>query len=189
MLDELLDMIIEDALERMGKTLKAFETKLHGVRAGRAAPMMLMDVRVNAYGRSQPLSHVASISAPQADLLVVQPWDSSTMAHIERAIRTANLGLNPSNDGTLIRVPGPPLTEERRLDLVKQTRRLGEEAKVALRNIRRQANRDVKETQEEEKLSEDMRYVAEERLQNHTNSAVSKVGEMLKRKEAAILEV
>ena len=189
MLDEMLELILEDAGERMSKTLDDLKGKLQAIRAGRASPLMLHDVKVKAYDRLMSLNQLASITAPQPDLIVVQPWDRTTLSDVERGILTSNLGLNPSNDGTLIRVPVPPLTEERRRELVKSARRLGEEAKVSLRNIRRHARNDIKATQEEEKLSEDMRYMADDRLQEDTNDYVSKVGRILEHKEAAIMEI
>ena len=189
MLDEMLELILEDARERMDKSIADLEAKLQSIRAGRASPLMLHDVKVRAYGRVMPLSHLASVTAPQPDLIVVQPWDRATMIPVRKAIMTSNLGLNPSSDGALIRVPVPPLTEERRRDLVKRARRLGEEAKVAIRNIRRNARDDVRTTQEEEKLSEDMRYRADDRLQEETNSYVKKIDGILRRKESAIMEI
>ncbi len=189
MLDEMLELILEDAKERMGKSIRGFKVKLQGIRAGRASAVMLHDVRVRVYGRVMPLLHLATVTAPQPDLIVVQPWDNNTLRDVERAIRSCNLGLNPSNDGVLVRVPVPPLTEERRRQLVRSTRRLGEEAKIAVRNIRRHARDDLRSAQEEEKLSEDMRYRAEDRLQEETNTFVKKVDLILKQKEAAIMEI
>ena len=189
MLDEMLELILEDARERMAKSITDLTAKLQAIRAGRASPLMLHDVKVRVYDRIMPLIHLASMTAPQADLIIVQPWDRATMQSVEKAILTCNLGLNPSNDGTLIRVPVPPLTEERRRSLVKSARRLGEEAKIAIRNIRRHARDDIKTTQEEEKLSEDMRYLADERLQEDTNRYISKVDRTLSVKEEAIMEI
>ncbi len=189
MLDEMLELILDDARERMDKTIADLKAKLQGIRTGRASPLMLQDVKVRAYDRQMPLNHLASVTAPQPDLLVVQPWDRTTLRLVEKAIMAYNLGLNPSNDGVLIRVPVPPLTEERRRDLVRNARRLGEGAKIAIRNIRRHAKDDVKSTQEEEKLSEDMRYLAEDRLQDETNRFVGKVDDILRMKEQAIMEI
>jgi len=189
MLDEMLELILEDARERMAKTLADLQFKLRSIRTGRASPVMLHDVRVQAYGRVMPLNHMASVTAPQPDLLLVQPWDRSTLRLVEKALMESKLGLNPSNDGTFIRVPVPPLTEERRRSLVKSARRLGEEAKIAVRNIRRNAKDDAKATQEEEKLSEDMRYLAEARLQRDTNTHVEKIDDILRLKEQAIMEI
>ena len=189
MLDEMLELILEDARDHMEKTMGVLGSKLGGIRAGRATPRMLQDVTVEVYERRMPLQHLATVTAPQPDLLVVQPWDRASLPHVERAIMASNLGLNPSNDGMLIRVPVPPLTEERRRDLVKTARQLGERAKVAIRNIRRSAKDEVKATQEEEKLSEDMRYLAEGQLQKDTDAFVKRVDDFLQRKEAAIMEI
>ena len=136
-----------------------------------------------------PLNQVATVTAPQPDLIVVSPWDRSTLNLVERAIRSSNLGLNPSNDGTFIRVPVPPLSEERRRELCKSARRLGEEAKIAVRNIRRHAKDEIRSTQEGEKLSEDMRYHAEELLQQGTDKYIKSIGEMLRKKETEIMAI
>ena len=189
MLDELLELILEDAQEHMEKSLRHLRQEFGAIRAGRASPAMLQNVRVPYYGRVSPLNQVATVTAPQPDLIVVSPWDKASLSTIERAIRSSNLGLNPLNDGTLIRVPVPPLSEERRRDLCKSARRLGEAAKVAVRNIRRHAKGEIKSVQEEEKLPEDMRYHAEEQLQQQTNRYVKSVEEMLHRKQAEIMEI
>jgi ribosome recycling factor len=132
---------------------------------------------------------MASINAPQADLLVIQPWDRSALNDIEKAIMAANIGLNPSNDGLVIRIPVPPLSEERRRDLAKTARHRGEEAKIAIRNIRRHAKDEIKKTQKEEHLPEDMRFEGEERLQELTDQYIEKVEKLLQNKEAEIMEV
>ena len=189
MLDELIELILEDAREHMDKTLTHLKSELNAIRAGRASPTMLQNVRVAYYGSSTPLNQMASISAPQPDLIVVTPWDGSALQAVEKAIIAENLGLNPSNDGAIIRVPVPPLSEERRRDLVKSARKHGEDAKIAIRNIRRHAKDNIKSTQEEEHLSEDMRYQAEDLLQKDTNTYVGKIDKILERKEEEIMEV
>ena len=189
MLDELIELILEDAREHMEKTLAHLKAELNAIRAGRASPTMLQNVRVDYYGTHTPLNQMASVSAPQPDLIVVTPWDSSALQAVEKAIIAENLGLNPSNDGAIIRVPVPPLSEERRRDLVKSARKHGEDAKIAIRNIRRHAKDDIKSTQEEEHLSEDMRYLAEDKLQEDTNTYVGKIDKILERKEEEIMEV
>ncbi|MDE2730755.1 MAG: ribosome recycling factor [Bacteroidota bacterium] len=189
MLDELLEIILLDAEEHMEKSLAHLRKELSAIRAGRATPAMLQTVRVEYYGSRSPLNQVATISAPQPDLLVVAPWDKSAMGAIEKAIQSANLGLNPSNDGLLIRVPVPPLSGDRRQSLCRRARRLAEEAKVAVRNIRRHAKDQVKSTQEDENLSEDMRYHAEEELQKRTDRYVEQIDATSRRKEAEILEI
>ncbi len=189
MLDELLELILEDARERMGKTIRHLTAELGTIRAGRATPAMLLGVRVSYYGRSTPLNQLASVNAPQPDLLVVAPWDTSSLRAIEQAIIKNNLGFNPSNDGSLIRIPVPPLTEERRKDLAKSARKLGEAARVSLRAIRRNTKDDIKSAREEEQLSEDMCYQAEDELQTITNTFVREVDRILTRKEKDIMEV
>ncbi len=189
MLDELLEMILDDAREHMDKTMEFLRSELNTIRAGRATPSMLQNVRVDYYGAQTPLNQMASVGAPQPDLLVVQPWDRSSLAAIEKAIIAENLGLNPANDGTIIRVPVPALSEERRRDLVKTARARGEDAKIAVRNIRRNAKDEIKKTQEEESLSEDMRYRAEDRLQTLTDEHIALIDNVLARKEEDIMEV
>ncbi|GIV58771.1 MAG: ribosome recycling factor [Bacteroidetes bacterium] len=189
MLEDSLQLILEDAREHMEKTLEHLRHELSTIRAGRATPAMLETVRVEYYGTHTPLNQMASVSAPQPDLLVVQPWDRSALGEIEKAIMAANLGLNPSNDGSVIRIPVPPPSEERRRDLAKSARLRGEEARVAIRNIRRHAKDHIKATQKEENLPEDMRFEAEEELQKLTDAYIEKVDKLLEHKEAEIMEV
>lgn len=189
MIDPNLQLIIDEAEEHMHKSLEWLRGELNTLRAGRATPTMVENVRVDYYGSQTPLNQMASISAPQPDLLVVQPWDRSALSAIEKGIISANLGLNPSNDGTLIRIPVPPPSEERRRDLVKSARARGEETKIAIRNVRRTAKDHIKSTQQEESLSEDMRYEAEEQLQSITDANIEKVEALLDKKEAEIMEV
>ncbi len=189
MIDPSLQLLIDDAEESMQKSLEWLRSELNTLRAGRASPAMVDNVRIDYYGSQTPLNQMASINAPQPDLLVVQPWDQSALSAIEKGIISANLGLNPSNDGTLIRIPVPPPSEERRRDLVKSARSRGEESKIAIRNVRRTAKDQIKATQQEESLSEDMRYEAEEALQSLTDSHIERVESLLERKEAEIMEV
>lgn len=187
MLDELLELLLSESTDQMELSLQHMSKELLTVRAGRATPAMLHNVRVECYGSISPLRQICTISAPQPDLLVITPWDKSSIADIEKAVLAANLGLNPSNDGTVIRVPIPPLNEERRITLCKRVRQIGEQAKIAVRNIRRSTKEELKSTQEMENLSEDMRYVAEERLQKETDRFVTQIDEMLRQKEADIM--
>lgn len=189
MLDEQIELILEDAREQMEKSLHHLSDELNTLRAGRATPALLDQVRVEYYGSITPLNQMASVNAPQPDLLVIQPWDRSVLATIEKAITAANLGLNPSNDGSIIRIPVPTPTEERRRDLVKTARARGEDAKIAIRNIRRHAKDMIKTTQKEENLPEDMRYEGEEALQTLTDQLVERIDKALERKEAEIMEV
>ncbi len=189
MLDELLELILEDARDHMDKTIGHLRSELQAIRAGRASPSMLQNVRVPYYGSSTPLNQLASVTAPQPDLLVVSPWDNSVLRAIEQAIIASNLGLNPSNDGVIIRIPVPPLSEERRRNLARSARKQGEAAKISVRNIRRHAKDHIKSTQAEEHLSEDMRYQAEDELQTLTNGFINTVDQILARKEEEIMEV
>jgi len=189
MIHENLTLILDDAKEHMEKSLEYLLSELKSIRAGRATPAMLENVRVDYYGSQTPLNQMASVNAPQPDLLVVQPWDRTALADIEKAIQAANLGLNPSNDGSLIRLPVPPLSEERRRDLVKSAHSRGEESKVAIRNIRRHAKDHIKSTLKEDNLPEDMQFEAEDRLQKLTDDFSEKVDSLLVHKEAEIMEV
>jgi ribosome recycling factor len=189
MIDDSLQLIVDEAEEHMAKSIEWLRSELNTLRAGRATPAMIEGVRVEYYGSQSPLNQVASVNAPQPDLLVVQPWDRSALSAIERAIISANLGLNPSNDGTMIRIPVPPPSEERRRDLVKSAKSRGEEAKIAVRNVRRTAKDQIKKTQEDESLSEDMRFEAEDALQKLTDSYVERVDQALEKKEGEIMEV
>lgn len=189
MIDASLSQTLDDARDLMQKSVEHLAHELSHLRAGRATPAMVDEVRVEAYGQHMPLNQVASISAPQSDLIVIQPWDKSTLAPIERAIQAANLGFNPTNDGQLIRISLPPLTEERRRELAKNARAQGEDTKVSIRNIRRSSKDDIKKISDAESLSEDMRYEAEERLQGLTDEYVGKVDEVVARKEKEIMSV
>lgn len=189
MLDDSIKMVLEDAAEKMDKALEHLRMELTTIRAGRASPAMLESLKVNYYGTHTPLNQMASVSAPQPDLLVIQPWDSSALGEIEKAVMTSNMGFNPSNDGTFIRIPVPPLSEERRKDLVKTARARGEDAKVAIRNVRRHAKDEIKHMQQDENLPEDMRFEGEDELQRITDEHTHKIDDYLVRKEAEIMEV
>ena len=189
MIDDSLNRILDDARQHMHKSLEHLANELNHIRAGRASTSMVDDVRVEAYGQQMPLNQVASVSAPQSDLIVIQPWDKGSLPSIERAIMAANLGLNPTNDGQLIRIAIPPLTEERRRELAKAARAQGEEAKIAVRNVRRASKDEIKKAVDAESLSEDMRYESETLLQKLTDEYVGKVDEMLEKKEHDIMAV
>lgn len=189
MIDASLQILIDDAEDQMQKSLEWLSSELNTLRAGRATPSMVENVRVDYYGSQTPLLQMASVNAPQPDLLIVQPWDRTALAAIEKSIQAANLGLNPSNDGTLIRIPVPPPSEERRKDLVKSARSKGEESKVAIRNIRRKVKDQIAATQQEESLSEDMKYEAEAALQRLTDGHIERVDGLLDRKEVEIMEI
>ena len=188
-MDENLQLLLDEAKDLMDKALDHLRHELNTLRAGRAVPQMLDGVRVEAYGSQTPLNQVASVSAPQADLLVVQPWDRSTLNAIEKAIRAANLGLNPGNDGSLIRIPVPTPTEERRREIVKAAKAKGEDARVAVRGVRRNVREEIKKAAADLKLSEDVERDAEDRLQKLTDSHVGKIDDILSAKEQEIMQV
>jgi ribosome recycling factor len=180
---------VKDAADRMDKALAALGHEFGGVRTGRASGSILDKVTVEYYGSPTPLNQIASVSAPEAQLLVVSPYDKSALNAIEKAIRSADLGFNPSNDGVVIRVPFPPLTEERRKELVKLCRHYAEEARVAVRNIRRDANDHFKRQEKDHEISEDELRRLEAEVQKATDAHIAEVDELLKRKEAEIMEV
>ena len=181
--------LLEDAKHRMDKAVDAVRTEFNTVRSGRASVGLLDRVHVDYYGTSTPLKQMANIAAPEPRLLTVQPFDKTAMRSIEKAIMESDLGLNPSSDGQVIRLPIPTLTEERRRDLVKLVHRLAEDGKVAVRNIRRDCMKDLKELVHEGEVGEDAEHRAEDQLQKLTDEHVHRVDELLKKKEAEILEV
>lgn len=178
-----------DLEEKMKKTIKVLKEDLNAIRAGRANPALLDRVMVNYYGAPTPLNQIANISAPEPRLLVVQPYDASAIQSIEKAIMQSDLGINPSNDGKIIRLAIPQLTEERRKELNKLVKKTGEEAKVALRNQRREANDKLRKMQKNNEISEDDLRKAEEEVQKITDQYIEMVEEMVEKKEKEILEV
>lgn len=180
--------IKKNAEERMEKAISSLKRELASLRAGRATPALLDRVQVEYYGSTTPLNQLANINTPDARTLMIQPWDKSSLSEIERAILKSDLGLTPSNDGSMIRISIPPLTEERRNDLVKMTRKFGEEAKVAVRNIRRDANDDIKKL-EKGTISEDESRRHQDDIQKLTDKFVAEVDKVLAGKEKEILEV
>ena len=185
----MINDIQNDAQQRMTKTIHAFEEELSRLRAGRAHPSLLDNVQVDYYGNPTPLSQVASIGVEGALMLTVKPWEKNLVAQIEKAIRSSDLGLNPATTGDLIRVPLPPLSEERRKELIKHVRNEGEQTKVAIRNIRRDANSSIKELLKEKEISEDDERRAQERIQKLTDKSVQDVDGILDKKEKDLLEI
>ena len=177
-----------DASERMEKAIGALKRDLGSLRAGRATPALLDRIQVDYYGSMTPLNQLANINTPDSRTLFIQPWDKSSLADIERAIMKSDLGLTPSNDGSSIRIMVPMLTEERRTDLVKMTKKFGEEAKVAIRNIRRDANDDIKKLEKTD-ISEDESRRHQEDIQKTTDKFVAEVDKVLAAKEKEIMEV
>ena len=180
---------LQKAKQRMESALESLRREFAGVRTGKASPQLLDTVRVEAYGSKVPLNQVGTVSAPEPRMITVQPWDRSLIKAVERALRESDLGLNPSNDGQLIRIPIPPLTEERRNEYVRLLHKLAEEGRVAVRQARKDANDEIKARQKKEGLSEDDVHREEKEVQKLTDQYIAKVEEMLKHKEAEVMEV
>lgn len=181
--------IYQDYEDKMEKTLAATKAELARIRTGKASPTLLDTVRVNYYGSTVPLKQVASVNIPEPRLIVIQPWDKKLLAEVEKAILKADLGLNPNNDGTLIRIPIPPLSEERRKELVKFARKIGEQKKVAIRNLRRDGNEELKQQEKEHVISEDEMHRGQEKIQKLTDDHIKKIDDLLEKKELEIMEV
>jgi ribosome recycling factor len=188
-MSEMIDELLADAGERMDRSVEATRHEFGSVRTGRASPALLDRVVVDYYGALTPLNQLSTISAPEARLLTVQPYDKSSIKLIEKAINESDVGLNPSNDGNLVRLVVPELTEERRRELVKVVRHLAEEGRVAIRNIRRDVMHDLRELKSEGEASSDDEHRAEVELQKLTDAKVSELDSLLKGKEEEILEV
>ena len=182
----MIDDLIRDATTRMDKSVDATHNELNTIRTGRASAALLDRVTVDYYGQQTPLNQLATLNVPEPRMLTVQPFDPSSLSAIERAIQESDLGLNPSNDGKIIRLPIPQLTEERRKELVKVARQIAEEGRVAVRNVRRDVIHHLKE---EQSVGADEEHRAEERVQKLTDEHVHRIDELLKRKEAEITEV
>lgn len=173
--------------EFMEKSLNHLEHEYHSLRTGRATPSLLDNVKVDYYGTQTPLNQCSTISVPEARLLVVQPWDKSILSAVEKAIQAANLGLNPQNDGQLIRIPIPAMNDERRQELVRIVHQMAEEGRIAIRNIRRDANDKIKKLEKDKDISEDEAKAAYDEIQNITDKYIEKVNEAQKTKEEDIL--
>jgi ribosome recycling factor len=179
----------EDTKSRMDKCLDSMKKDFLGIRTGRATPAILDPIRVTSYGQEVPIKQVASISVPEARMIVIQPWDKNVLGEIEKAIQKSDLGINPMNDGKLIRLVFPPLTEERRKELVKQVKKRGEECKVSIRNVRRDAIEYLKEMEKEKAISEDDLRLGQKEIQDLTDEYSEKVDKMLEGKEKEIMEI
>lgn len=185
----MIDEITQDAKSRMIKSVESLKTELTKIRTGRAHPSLLDQVMVDYYGSMTPIKQVANVVAEDSRTLAVTPWEKPMVAAIEKAIMTANLGLNPASQGTVIRVPMPMLTEERRRDLVKVVKGEGEAGKVAVRNIRRDANSDFKDLLKEKEISEDEARGAEDSVQKLTDQYVAEIDKLLEAKEKEMMEI
>ena len=175
--------------DRMDKTIEVMQTNFAAVRAGRANAAVLDQIRVDYYGTPTPINQIASIASPDPRTLTIQPWDASTMKLIEKAIQQSDLGINPQNDGRLIRLVFPQLTEERRKDLVKQIRKYGEESKTAIRNIRRDAMEDFKAQKKKSEITEDDQKNAEKDMQKLTDDYVKQIDQLVEKKEKELSEI
>jgi ribosome recycling factor len=185
----LIDETLLDAEEKMENSVSVAKEDLNAVRTGRANPAMFSRITVDYYGAPTPLNQLAGISVPEARMAVIKPYDVSQLSSIERAIRDSDLGVNPSNDGTIIRVVIPQLSEERRREMVKVAKGKGEDAKIAIRNVRRKANEELHRIARDGETGEDEAVRAEKELQHITDKYVAQVDELVKHKEAELLEV
>ncbi|MCC6446950.1 MAG: ribosome recycling factor [Armatimonadetes bacterium] len=185
----MIDLVLSEAEEKMKKAIEALRHEMSTIRTGRANPALLDRVQVEYYGSALPVNQVATISVPEPRLLMIAPWDKGALGPIERAIIKSDLGLNPTNDGNVIRLSIPYLTEERRRDLIKILKKYTEEGKVAIRNIRREANENLKSFEKEHEISEDDCKRGQEQVQKLTDKHIAEVDALEKAKEAELLEV
>ena len=184
-----MEQVFENTKKRMEKSLDALNREYSAIRAGRANPNVLNNIVVDYYGTPTPLNQMAAISVPEPRLLTIQPWDASTLKEIEKAINTSEIGINPQNDGKVIRLAFPQLTEEHRKNLVKDVSKKAEEAKVAIRNIRRDAMDDIKKLKKDNAITEDDQKDGEKELQKITDNYIKQIDEMGDKKEKEILSI
>ena len=185
----MINEVLDELRERMLKSVEALQDDLLSIRTGRASPALVEKMPVEYYGTATPLNQMASIAAPEPRLLVIRPWDPSALADIERAILKSDLGLTPMNDGMLIRLSIPRLTEERRRELVKVVSRRVEEARIAVRNLRRDALQDLKEFEKEKMISQDEFFRGKDKVQELTDEFIEKIDGIGKRKEEEVMEI
>ena len=185
----MINDVKKDALTRMNKSIEAFKVELSKIRTGRAHVSLLNHITVDFYGSEVPIGQAANLTVEDSRTLAVTPWDKSMVSAIEKAIRTSDLGLNPTTAGTVIRVPMPPLTEERRKELVKVVRDLAENARIAVRNIRRDANNDLKSLAKDKDISEDDEHKGQELVQQVTNQSTDEIEALLQVKEKELMEI
>jgi ribosome recycling factor len=185
----MIEEIKKDNRHKMELAVEILRGALSRLRTGKATPALLDGVMVNYYGSNMPIKQVANVSAPDARILVVQPWEKSLLGEIEKAILKSDLGLNPTNDGIVVRIPIPALTEERRHSLVKLVKKEGEDAKVAIRNIRRDANEKIKKAEKDHQISEDDQHRGQEKIQEITDEFTNKIDALLSMKEKEIMEI
>lgn len=185
----MLDEVISESKDSMGRAVESLKREMSKVRTGRASVSLLDDVRVDYYGTPTPLNQVGTLAVPEARLITITPWEKQIIPEIEKAIMKSDLGLNPASDGQLIRIAIPALTEERRKEMVKVIRRMGEDAKIAVRNARRDANDNLKMLEKEKEISEDDLKRGEKQVQDVTDSFVEKVDEVVAHKEKEVMEI
>lgn len=185
----MIKKVLAEAEEKMKKAISVVRSEFGTVRTGRASVSLLDRITVDYFGTPTPLNQLATVTAPEPRLLMIQPWDKSTLPSVEKAILQSDLGLTPSNDGTFIRLPIPLLTEERRKELVKVVKGLAEEGRISIRNVRREANEALKAMEKRHEISEDDLYRTEEQVQKLTDNYIKEIDEMLKNKEKEITEV
>ena len=185
----MLKEVVKKTEETMKHSIEHLQQELGGIRTGKANPALLDSIKVNYFGQQVPLKQVASLAAPDARLITVQPWDRSIIGEIEKAILASELGLNPQSDSALIRLPIPQLTEERRRDLAKVVKRLGEDTKVTIRNIRRDANERIRKLEKEHEIGEDAMRANQEEIQKLTDRYIVRVDEVVSVKEKEIMEL
>lgn len=181
--------LVKNAQERMAKSVEAIRDDLSKIRTGKASASLLDPVKVDAYGSEMPLNQVSTVSTPDARLITVQPWDKGLLNSIEKAILKADLGFNPSNDGVIIRIPVPPLNEDRRKEFVKMCRKITEDGRIAIRNVRRDGNDHLKKLEKEHAISEDELHNYIDDVQQATDKFIKELDQILKHKEAEIMEV
>jgi len=183
------DEVVAEAKDAMARAIDALKREMSKVRTGRASTALLDDVRVDYYGNPSPLNQVATLAVPEARMITIQPWEKNLVPLIEKAILKSDLGLNPASDGQLIRIVIPALTEERRKEMVKTLKRMGEDAKIAVRNARRDANDTLKMLEKEKEITEDDLKRGEKQVQDVTDSFVAKVDEVIAHKEKEVMEI
>lgn len=184
-----LDSINNETSQRMQKAIESLKKDLLRIRTGRATPALLDGITADYYGSPMPINQIANISVPDARMIVVQPWEKNMLKEIEKAIQTSDLGLNPQNDGNLIRLPIPPLSEERRKDLFKNCKKIGEESKVGIRNIRRDSNEKLKKAEKDKEITQDEAKKGQDDIQKMTDKFIKTVDDLLVQKEKEIMEV
>lgn len=181
--------ILNEMQQRMGNTVRDQESELLTIRTGRASVNLLDNIKIDYYGTMTPIHQVASLSVPEPSLIVIQPWDISLIQNIEKAIQSSDLGINPANDGKVIRIPIPPLTEERRKQLAKRVHQIAEHHRVAIRQIRHDGNDQIKRLLKDKKISEDEEKVVLKKIQELTDQHIESIGNLVKKKEEEILKI